>query len=161
MRQVVDTMSHAINEIGGNHEYRLSVTHTGSISNSAIFNTMIFDHRLPFSGRETKVGQSRLGQRRYGVATDVEWKKFGADDSSRVAYVVDQLEKEVDFAIVPTKDSKLPSYVHINNFVFEIIDKMLASGRWRPISGPITVSEIEKVIVLMNEGRSANRTTKK
>ena len=50
-------------------------------------------------------------------------------------------------------DYPLP-YVFISRFVPEITRRVMSSGNWEQIAGPIQVSQIERVIVLRNLSRS-------
>jgi hypothetical protein len=159
VRAVLDAITEAANKAGGQRTYRYGFVHLGVINQDVVFNAMVFDRKIPPPRqRQTfDVGQARIAEAsvRNNSATEVDWMQLpGKTDEQKISGIVGALEEKVDFLVtVPTGDQLLP-YVFIARFVPEITRRVMSSGHWEQIAGPIEVSQIERVIILRNLSRS-------
>jgi hypothetical protein len=157
---VVQILIDAISRDGQPRTYRYSFVHLAGLNQSVIFNTMVFDRRIPHVRPRTAIiGGAQLAEANLqnNSATAVDWAKLPGDtDEQKITYVVRSFEEKTDFLVTSIEGTGLPDAVFISRFVPEINRRILASGRWEQIGGPINVSPIEKVIVLRNRGRSGD-----
>jgi hypothetical protein len=159
IRAVLDAITDAANRAGGQRTYRYGFVHLGVMNQDVVLNAMVFDRKSPppRQQRVFDVGQARIAEApvRNNSATEVEWKELpGETDEQKITGIVDALKEKVDFLVtVPTGDELLP-YVFIARFVPEITRRVMLSGHWEQIAGPIQVSRIERAVILRNLSRS-------
>jgi hypothetical protein len=137
--------------------FRYGFVSLGALDQSVIYNVMYFDRHLPhLPGRVTVLGESRLASgKSTNGSTAVEWAGLpGSTDDEKISGIVKYLGEEVDFLIIDTDASELPTHVFANQFAPRIRRELEATGQWQPVSGEIVISSTQSVVVLRNSARS-------
>jgi hypothetical protein len=145
--------------IGDARDYRYGVAHfSGGVTADTVFNTLVFDERLPARPHATiAFGSATLAQCYQAVATAVEWESgSAATDDERIDRLVELLNRQCDFFVMVEEGSQLPPWFYSNRFVPEINRRLLRSGAWQPITMPLLVSPTERVTLLRNRARDTN-----
>jgi len=155
IREVMQTMTTNVAAHADRpRRFSYAFDYTAGLNLEVIFNTMFFDQHIRFDkdGAAMIAGSQLVGVRL--VPTSVQRLKL--EDKEKIADIVQSADERVDFLVTPAAGTELPMSVYENRFSTEINRRLMLSGEWEQIAGPIEISPIEKVIVLHNRKRAAD-----
>ncbi|MDB5957136.1 MAG: hypothetical protein JWP60_3744 [Ramlibacter sp.] len=141
----------------GKREASFEVTYVGTLDSTVVFNSLIFDRGfVPLNGSNAIKGRVHLKTADLGVsfANPYDWKALpGASDQDKVAGLVSDAVRNVDYLIFPEDGNTLIEHHPINPYAIAYRDQILARGGFTRIAGPVRVSGMERVSVYRNDNR--------
>jgi hypothetical protein len=161
IRQVVQAMTNTVTRADPPRRFAFASIYLGGLNQAVLFNTMFFDWHKAFDrDRAAVIGASRLAgvDLQSDFPTRLGWSAVaGASDEEKVATIVQLADENADFIIAPGPGTELMMSYYGNRFAAEIYRRLVESGQWEQIAGPITISPIETTIILRNRQRVTNR----
>jgi len=154
INRVLDAMTDVLTHASPPRRFTYAVIYSSGLNQELIFNTMFFDRHLNFEGgRVATIAGSQLVPIEMGseLGTNELWSmQPGTNNERTIKRIVQLVNEKVDLLLVPSASTKLPMHVNRNRYVGEITQRLMDSGRWEKIAGPITISPIEEAIILRN-----------
>ena len=158
LRQIVKILRRNAAQDGRQERtYTYAVAHIGALTTDVLFNILVYDHGLASTERlEACDGAICFARasRTWTSSTRLIWEQIpGETDEQRLDKVMAGLEGRTDFLLLPSQDLQLLSHIFTNRFVPEISRRVLQSSHWVQLANPITVSPVERVLIMRNQSR--------
>jgi hypothetical protein len=144
----------------GCRRVRFASTHLYYLNPESLRNVMLFD--MPSSPRPDHVAYRGIQFRPHGslsVAAEADWARVpGGSTEEKLDHLVSTAQREIDYLIVPTAESaqflqENIAFNVINRYGIELRTRLLAGGRWVPVSDCIANRKDEVVRVYRNLDR--------
>lgn len=137
-------------------EVTYAVMYVGSLPQSAISNTLIYDYgyRPSQGGRVSRDGKTFRAVRHSGTGvTATEWNATrGATDEQKIAAIAQTLNADADFMIVPMEGARLPRHIFTSRYWQAIHRETFSGGNWQRVMEPVVLSN-ERIVLYRNRGR--------
>jgi hypothetical protein len=159
LRQLLQTMTNIAVHSDRPRRFSYAFLYLAGLNRVVVPNTLFFDQQIAFEKNWVAIiGDSRLFGIGLGcdVSTVGEWSKLpGATDDEKLASIVQSASEKVDFLFAPGPGTQLPLHVYGNRFSAELYRRILETGQWEQIAGPVAMSPFETTILLRNRKRAA------
>jgi hypothetical protein len=159
LHQLLQTMTNIAAHSDRPRRFSYAFLYLAGLNRVVVPNTLFFDQQIAFEKNWVAIiGDSRLFGIGLGcdVSTIGEWSKLpGATDDEKLASITQSASEKVDFLFAPGPGTQLPLSVYGNRFSAELYRRILETGQWEQIAGPVTMSPLETTILLRNRKRAA------
>jgi hypothetical protein len=158
IRELLQPMKGIVAQSDRPRRFTYAFLYSAVMNRSVIPNTLFFDQHVAFDkDRAAIIGNSRLVG--IGVGGDLitasQWSSLPGSDEEKLASIVQSANEKVDFLFVPGPGTQLPGHVYGNRFSAELYRRVVESGQWEQIAGPVTMDPFETAILLRNRRRAA------
>jgi hypothetical protein len=151
INRVIEAMINVMTHATRPRRFTYAVIYSAGLNQELIFNTMFFDQHINYeSGRVATIAGSQLEAGTYG-----SWLMLpGANSQQTIEHVVQRANEKVDLLLAPSASTKLPMDIYRNRYAGEVRQRLMDSGQWEQIAGPITITPNEETLILRNRIRA-------
>ncbi len=148
----------------GAHEISFETAHVWNFEVSYLKNVLLFDFGATADGPAVSTPDGTVWRMPeanfFGAAVPVVWREIpGSDDATKVEWLSQAAQRELDYIFLPTPRTidVLEQHIahnYINLKVRAIRARFLESGEWRPVGPPISITNEETVQLYANVKRT-------